>query len=259
VSSDRKRSTVEPVEPHPVMLAYYCKKTQRADFVRNLFNETAHHYDRINRLFSMGSGAWYRRHCLRRAGLQPGMRLLDVAIGTGLVARQAVALCGTGADVIGLDLSESMLAEARRTLDIPLVQGMAEDLPLADASVDFITMGYALRHVADLTATFREFHRVLRPGGTVLLLEISRPTHLMVWHTMCAYLGWIVPLMSRLTGGGASGHTLMRYYWETIDQCVAPEVITQAMASAGFAQVRCDVEFDMFRNYSGRKDRSGFP
>jgi SAM-dependent methyltransferase len=157
VSSDRKRSTVEPVEPHPVMLAYYCKKTQRADFVRNLFNETAHHYDRINRLFSMGSGAWYRRHCLRRAGLQPGMRLLDVAIGTGLVARQAVALCGTGADVIGLDLSESMLAEARRTLDIPLVQGMAEDLPLADASVDFITMGYALRHVADLTATFREW------------------------------------------------------------------------------------------------------
>jgi demethylmenaquinone methyltransferase/2-methoxy-6-polyprenyl-1,4-benzoquinol methylase len=259
VSSDRKRSVAEPVEPHPVMPAYYGKKAQRAGFVRHLFNETAPHYDRINRLFSIGSGAWYRRHCLRRAGLQPGMRLLDVAVGTGLVAREAVGLCGMRADVIGLDLSESMLAQARRSLDVPLIQGMAEDLPLADASVDFITMGYALRHVADLTVTFREFHRVLRPGGTVLLLEISRPTHLMTWHAMSVYLGWVVPMMSRLTGGGASGRTLMRYYWETIDQCVAPEVITQAMTGAGFAQVRCDVEFDMFRNYSGRKDGRGVP
>jgi demethylmenaquinone methyltransferase/2-methoxy-6-polyprenyl-1,4-benzoquinol methylase len=247
------REAPPPIEPHPVMPAYYPEKDRRAGFVRGLFNDTAHHYDRINLLFSMGSGAWYRRHCLARAGLVPGKKMLDVAIGTGLVARQAVALCGDRADVIGLDLSESMLAEARRGLDIPLIQGLAEDLPLADSSVDFITMGYALRHVADLTATFREFHRVLRPGGTVLLLEIGRPTRPMVWRAVSAYLGRVVPLVSRLTGGGAGGQTLMRYYWRTIDQCVAPEVITTAMTSAGFGQVRCDVEFDLFRNYSGRK------
>lgn len=252
-SNGRERDLAEPVQPHPVMHGYYADPESRVGFVRGLFNDTAHHYERINRLFSMGSGAWYRRYRLQRAGLRPGMRMLDVAIGTGLVARQAVALCGGKVEVIGLDLSEAMLAEVRRSLDIPLIQGLAERLPLADGSVDFIAMGYALRHVADLTATFREFRRVLKPGGTVLLLEIGRPTRPLVRGIVGVYLGRVVPLMSRLTGGGASGRTLMRYYWETIDQCVAPDVITQAMTAAGLTSVRCDVEFDVFRNFTGRK------
>jgi demethylmenaquinone methyltransferase/2-methoxy-6-polyprenyl-1,4-benzoquinol methylase len=239
-----------PIEPHPVMPDYYAEKSARAGFVRSLFNDTAHHYDRINGLFSIGSGNWYRRQSLSRAGLAPGHRVLDVAIGTGLVARQAVAITGARGHVIGLDLSEGMLREARRTLDIPLVQGMAESLPLADASVDFVTMGYALRHVSDLTATFREFHRVLRPGGTVLLLEIARPTRPLIRHAFHAYLGGLLPLISRISGGGSSGMRLMRYYWETIDQCVPPETIERAMVEAEFTGVRCDVDFDMFRNYS---------
>src|SRR4051794_18369115 len=196
------RDEPRPIEPHPVMPDYYRDRDDRAGFVRGLFNQTAHHYDRINALFSMGSGNWYRRRSLWRAGLRPGHRVLDVATGTGLVARQAVAICGGRSRVLGLDPSEAMLAEARRTLGIPLIQGLAEDLPLADGSVDFVTMGYALRHVSDLTRAFREFHRVLRPGGTVLLLEISRPTRPAIWRLMNLYLGRVVPLVSRITGGG---------------------------------------------------------
>jgi demethylmenaquinone methyltransferase/2-methoxy-6-polyprenyl-1,4-benzoquinol methylase len=252
---DAEQKTLEraTIEPHPVMADYYGERSARAGFVRSLFNDTAHHYDRINGLFSIGSGNWYRKHSLVRAGLAPGHRVLDVAIGTGLVARQAAAITGPQGLVIGLDLSEGMLREARRTLDIPLVQGTAESLPLADASVDFVTMGYALRHVSDLTATFREFRRVLRPSGTVLLLEIARPTRPMVRHAVHAYLGGLVPLISRVSGGGSDGMRLMRYYWETIDRCVPPETIERAMADAGFTGVRCDVDFDMFRNYSARR------
>jgi demethylmenaquinone methyltransferase/2-methoxy-6-polyprenyl-1,4-benzoquinol methylase len=94
---------------------------------------------------------------------------------------------------------------------------------------------------------------VLRPGGTVLLLEIARPTRPMVRHAVHAYLGGLVPLISRMSGGGSDGMRLMRYYWETIDQCVSPEIIERAMADAGLISVRCDVDFDMFRNYSARR------
>ncbi len=124
-------------------------------FVRGLFNDTAPYYDTVNRIFSLGSGSWYRRRCLRRAGLQPGHTVLDVAVGTGLIAQSALQIVGANGAVIGLDLSEAMLAEAQRKLGIPLIQGTAEALPLADQSVDFVVMGYAIRHIADLQTWLR--------------------------------------------------------------------------------------------------------
>src|ERR1700761_5189492 len=77
-------------------------------FVRGLFNDTAPYYDTVNRLFSLGSGGWYRRRCLLRAGLRPGQTVLDVAIGTGLIAEEALRIVGTEGAVVGLDLSDAM-------------------------------------------------------------------------------------------------------------------------------------------------------
>ena len=82
----------QPLQPHPTLPDYYPDLAQRPAFVRGLFDRTARHYDYINRLLSFGSGGWYRRRALRRVGLRPGMTVLDVAIGTGLVARQALAI-----------------------------------------------------------------------------------------------------------------------------------------------------------------------
>ena len=152
----------------------------------------------------------------------------------------------------GIDLSEGMLAAARRKLDIHLVQGMAEQLPVAADSADFVTMGYALRHVADLVTAFSEFHRVLRRGGTLVLLEIGKPTRALSHALVSGYLGHVVPLLCRLTTGGRT-KTLMDYYWETIESCVPPEIILEAMTRAGFVEPRCDVDFDIFRTYVGRK------
>lgn len=241
------------VEPHPMLSAYYADRGQRPAFVRGLFNETAPYYDRINQLFSLGSGAWYRRHCLRRAGLRPGLRVIDIAAGTGLVAAEAVGITGNKADVIGLDVSEAMLAETRRALDIPLIQGHAERLPLADQSVDFLSMGYALRHISDLVGAFGEFHRVLRRDGTMLLLEISKPSSPLYHKIASFYLGRLVPFVCRWTMGGVGVQTLMRYYWDTIEHCVPPSVIVQAMRDSGFVDIQCDAEFGFFRNYVGRK------
>src|SRR5687768_18543246 len=99
------------------------------------------------------------------------MRVLDIATGTGLVAREALALIGPQGKLVGLDPSAGMLAEAMQ-LDIPLVRAIGEKLPFGDSQFDFVSMGFALRHVADLEGLFSETRRVLKPGGAACILEI---------------------------------------------------------------------------------------
>ncbi|HEV7265587.1 MAG TPA: class I SAM-dependent methyltransferase [Falsiroseomonas sp.] len=237
--------------PHRPLLRYYAAPDERFGFVRDLFNRTAGSYDGINGVLSFGSGAWYRRRSLLRAGLKPGARMLDVAVGTGLVAREAVRLLGRADDVIGLDVSEGMLGVARSSLRMPFVQARAEALPLRDAGLDFISMGYALRHVSDLLLVFGEFRRVLRPGGRLLLLEMGRPEGGLGYTVAKAYLGGIVPALSRFAG--AESRTLMRYYWDTIDACVPAADILRHLREVGFAEVGCETELGIFRAYTARR------
>jgi demethylmenaquinone methyltransferase/2-methoxy-6-polyprenyl-1,4-benzoquinol methylase len=237
--------------PHRPLLSYYAVPEDRSGFVRDLFNRTAGSYDGINRFLSFGSGAWYRRQALVRAGLVPGALLLDVAVGTGLVAREAVRILGRAQDVIGLDLSDGMLAVARKSLPIPLLQARAEALPLRDAAVDFISMGYALRHVSDLHLLFAEFRRVLRPGGRALLLEMGRPQGAVAHAVAKAYLGRLVPALSGIAG--AEPRMLMRYYWDTIEACVPMEEILRCLGEAGFEEVRCETTLGVFRAYTARR------
>jgi demethylmenaquinone methyltransferase/2-methoxy-6-polyprenyl-1,4-benzoquinol methylase len=239
--------------PHPVLQHRYGSAEAREGFVKALFDETAPHYDRIDRIFSLGSGPWYRRRALTQAGLRPGMQLLDVAVGTGLVAREAVRIVGDPTLVTGLDPSDGMLAEARRHLpDVRLLKGRAEEIPLPDASVDFVSMGYALRHVADLGAAFREYRRVLRPGGTVLLLEIAVPERGAARAVARGYMGGVIPALCWLAAPKHRSGELMRYYWETIEACVAAEAILSALRESGFRDVRLATDLGVFRAYSGR-------
>ncbi|MBR0652779.1 class I SAM-dependent methyltransferase [Roseomonas terrae] len=239
--------------PHPPLDQYYRHASDRDDFVRALFDRGAPAYDQVNALCSFGSGARYRRAALQRSGLKPGQRVLDVAIGTGLVAREAVRILGRPQDVIGVDLSAGMLREAGASLPIPLIQARAEAIPLADSSIDLLSMGYALRHVPDLTGTFREFRRVLRPGGSVLLLEIDHPRSRAGGAALRFYLGSVVPAVSRLLGGGQEAQMMMRYFWDTIDACVPPAAIEGALSEAGFTSVSCDVQLGIFRAYRARR------
>lgn len=248
---------MKPLRPHPPLPAWYGAEARRAPWVRGLFDRTARHYDRINGILSLGTGRAYRRRALRWAGIGPGMRVLDVATGTGILAREVMALVGPGGAVIGLDPSTGMLAACRAALGpgMPLLRGEGENLPIADASVDAVTLGYALRHMADLRPLFAEFRRVLRPGGIVLVLEKTRPRH-RLWRA-CAH-GWFglgVPALSRIAAfgrGGDDARALMRYYWDTVEHCVPPETILAALAEAGFAAPRLQRELDLFGAYAAR-------
>jgi demethylmenaquinone methyltransferase / 2-methoxy-6-polyprenyl-1,4-benzoquinol methylase len=223
--------------PHPVLDKYYRRDADRHSFVTALFDGSAGHYDRVCQLISLGSGQWYRRWALGRAGLRPGMTFLDVATGTGLVARAAAQILGDRRAVVGVDPSAGMLREARRRVAGPLAQGRVEALPFADGRFDFVCIGYALRHAADLEVACRECLRILVPGGRLLILEISRsPSRAMRW-LIRSYFTRALPLLMIGRSGGASARMLMRYYWDTIDACVPPDTILAVLASTGFVGV----------------------
>lgn len=237
-SPDPKRSpSPEPVPPHAPLPRYYERDEGRSRYVVELFDRTARYYDTVEALFLNG-GIWYRRFALRRAGLRPGHQVLDVAIGTAAVARGAAQVVGPAGRVVGVDPSAGMLAQARKHFDGPLVRGVAEALPIRSERFDFVTMGIALRHVSDLVAAFREYRRVLKPGGTVWILEGHRPRS--PAGRRAARLAWfrVVPGLTRLFTRSREAQELMEFYWDTVEYCVPPETIVEAMRKAGFESPR---------------------
>ena len=239
------------VPPHPTLTDYYADEGSHQPYLTRIFDETASLYDRISGFMSFGSGAWYRRHALRRAGLVEGMKVLDVAVGTGAVARAAVGIVGRSGCVVGLDPSRGMLAQARKALPSPLIQGIAEELPCRAAAFDFLSMGYALRHVSELRHTFCEFFRVLRPGGTLLILDFARPPSRVGLVMGRFYLNRVVPQIARL-GSGRKAQLLVRYCWDTVENLVSPETILDAVTDCGFRETG-HTRFGVLSEYVARR------
>jgi demethylmenaquinone methyltransferase / 2-methoxy-6-polyprenyl-1,4-benzoquinol methylase len=238
--------------PHATLHEYYQDDAKREAYVQGLFDETAPDYNRIEAVLAFGSGPWYRRQALLRAGLSNGHQVLDVGIGTGLVAREAVKIMGQAGRLTGVDPSPGMMGQ----VDVPgveLVRGYAERLPRPDQSADFLSMGYALRHISDVQAAFVEFHRVLKPGGRLCILEITRPQTAWGTRLLRGYMRAAVPMIARVVG--TQGHTseLWRYYWDTIEACIAPPQVMAALESAGFEQVQRHVELGIFSEFTARK------
>lgn len=240
--------------PHQRLAEYYGDEADRQRFLRKIFDDTAVDYDRIERLMAFGTGPWYRRQALQRAGLGEGMQLLDVGIGTGLLAREALKMIGPSGQIVGVDPSPGMMAQAQLP-SVTFVQGRAEALGRESQSADFVSMGYALRHVGDVDAAFAEFSRVLRPGGKVLVLEISRPQSRFAMFLMKAYMRVVVPVLARLVSRSADTSRLWRYYWDTIDACIAPPQVLDALRRAGFTDVKRHVELGIFSEYTAIKPR----
>jgi demethylmenaquinone methyltransferase/2-methoxy-6-polyprenyl-1,4-benzoquinol methylase len=241
--------------PHAPLPQYYADEVEHERFVRSMFDATAADYDRVERLLAWGTGSWYRRQALRRAGLAPGMQVLDVGTGTGLLAREALALCGPQGSLIGVDPSPGMMAQAQLPRG-SLLEGRAEALPCADSSSDFVCMGYALRHLSDVDRALAEFRRVLRPGGRLLMLEITRPRRAFARWALKRYMRTLVPVAARLVTRHADTATLWRYYWDTIEACIAPDQVLDAMRRAGFAEVDRHLELGIFSEYTARKPAS---
>jgi demethylmenaquinone methyltransferase/2-methoxy-6-polyprenyl-1,4-benzoquinol methylase len=241
------------VPPHKPLNEYYRADDEREGYVMDLFDRTARYYDTVEGLFLNG-GLLYRRLSMKFAGVGPGMKVLDVATGTGAVYRGAARLVGPTGTVVGVDPSAGMLAVSRKSHDGPLVRGFAQALPFASNQFDFVTMGIALRHVPDLHAAFSEYHRVLKPGGQIWILESHVPRS-RVGHALTRFV-WakVIPGLTLLSTGSRDAKLLMDYYWDTVDKCVDPPQIVDVLRAVGFEHARSNLIVPgAFVEYRGRK------
>ncbi|MGZ4200769.1 MAG: class I SAM-dependent methyltransferase [Thermoleophilaceae bacterium] len=162
-----------------------------------LFSGLPRHYDRVAALFSFGQDPRWRRAMVEAVRAAPSDRVLDVATGTGLVARALRRRYGC--TVVGLDQSEQMLERARALVgpEVELVRGEAESLPFADREFDALTFTYLLRYVDDPAACMRELARVVRAGGRVAMLDFYVPRG--IWHPLWVlYTRVGLPALGRL-------------------------------------------------------------
>ena len=242
VPNDQKRDDAVPaveVPPHPALAGYYGTSDSRQGFLNELFNRTAYQYRAIDKVVGFGSGLWHRRRALQAAGLRPGMRVLDVACGPGLTTQCALALAGPTGYVVGLDPSSGMLHEAQKGPCRNFVRGVGEQLPFPDGTFDFLSMGTPFATCPISALAFREYRRVLRPGGIILLLEISRPRSIALLTVSRFYIRTVLGAAFARVTGNQDMRTLMRYWWDTTEHCVAPETILSALRDVGL--VECEL------------------
>jgi demethylmenaquinone methyltransferase/2-methoxy-6-polyprenyl-1,4-benzoquinol methylase len=199
------------------------------DAVRRMFDRIAPVYDAMNRTMTAGLDRRWRR-ITAEAVLHPGDVVLDACCGTGDLA---IAGARAGGHVTGLDFSERMLERAR--LKAPQLEWVSGDLlalPFADESFDAATVGFGVRNVDDLALALGELRRVLRPGGRLGILEITRPRGLLAPFYRLWFDG-VVPLLGKLLPGG-SAYT---YLPASVRRFPAPEELARLIGAAGFGDV----------------------
>ncbi len=206
-----------------------------------LFSGLPARYDRVGAVMSFGEDPRWRRALVDATAPRPGMRILDVATGTGMVA---FALAARGATVVGLDQSEAMLGVARARLQrtpqladrLSFVLGEAEALPFADAEFDALSFTYLLRYVDDPASTLRELARVVRPGGPIGMVEFGVPADPRLRALWRAHTRLGLPLIGRIVS--RDWYEVGRFLGPNIESFHAAHPDLPALwRSAGIAQV----------------------
>jgi demethylmenaquinone methyltransferase/2-methoxy-6-polyprenyl-1,4-benzoquinol methylase len=195
--------------------------------VRGMFDRIAPFYDAMNRVMTAGLDRRWRR-LAAEAVVSSGDRVLDGCCGTGdlaLAAQKAGA-----SEVVGLDFSEEMLVRARRKApDLAWVRGDLLQLPFADGEFDAATVGFGIRNVDDLDAGLRELRRVVKPGGKLAILEITRPRGPFSLFYRLWFDG-LVPLLGKLLPGGSA----YEYLPASVRRFPGPQALAARMEEAGF-------------------------
>lgn len=197
--------------------------------VQAMFDTIAPRYDLVNRVMTFRMDVGWRRRAISALALPPGATVLDLASGTGDLARE---LARRGMFPVGVDLSYGMLAAAPAPFE--RVQGDGSALPFSDASVDGVTCGFALRNFTDLYGTFDELARVLRPGGRIALLEVAEPPNPLLRAGHSIYFGHVVPRV----GGLLSDGDAYRYLPRSVAYLPEPDEMLEALRGSGFTHVQ---------------------
>lgn len=189
--------------------------TDKEKYVYSVFAAIARRYDAMNTLLSFNRDKHWRRFAVARTGLPAGGKALDVCAGTGLLTIELAKAAGPGGRVVGVDFCREMLdvavtniAKTPQRPNIELIEANAMALPFADDTFDCATIGFALRNVPDVPAVLAEMRRVVRPGGTVVSLELAKPGAPVFKQLYYLYFERMLPLIGKL-GVGVDGP----YHW----------------------------------------------
>ncbi|MBM3460246.1 MAG: ubiquinone/menaquinone biosynthesis methyltransferase, partial [Armatimonadetes bacterium] len=227
----------------------------KRDRLVEMFGRIAHEYDRMNSILSMGLHHGWRRIAVRECRLPERPLVLDVAVGTGDFAIEAVGKSGMA---VGVDPCAPMLLEGRAKLGrlglqdrIRLVVGAAEALPVPDNLFDAATIGFALRNVTDIDRTFAEMARAVRPGGRVVALEIAKPQLALLRPLFFLYFYHLSPRVAQLFGGD---HQAYHYLPNSLKEFWTREQLIDSMRRAGLVEVEYrDLSGGMTCIYTGTK------
>jgi len=217
---------------------------EKEEYVRSLFDQIAERYDQMNLVMSAGMWKSWHKAFARYTALQPGMRVLDVACGTGDLSMLAAAQVSPGGSVIGVDFSEGMLAVGRRRVAaspfagmIDLRWGNALALDFPDNSFDGLTMGWAMRNVKDIDRCLAEALRVLKPGGRFVNLDAAQPPSALVRLGFAAWWRLGIPLIDWLVikAGRSAPVRPYKYLSRSLDQHPPVDNLAERFRRAGFA------------------------
>ncbi len=206
-------------------------------YVQELFSALATRYDVMTDLWTLGLHRMWKRQAIELCALRTGERVLDVATGTGDLAFLEAAAVGAEGQVVGVDSCAAMLEVARQRQRGPVdfQEGDATDLRFPDACFDVVTIGFGLRNVADRSQALREFRRVLRPGGRLMVLDFSTPDskalkslHDMLYFRLMPMVGWAV----------AWHRDAHHYTADSIRTWMSRDGLSEAMRDAGFRDAR---------------------
>jgi demethylmenaquinone methyltransferase/2-methoxy-6-polyprenyl-1,4-benzoquinol methylase len=218
------------------------RKEEKAGRVREVFDSVASRYDLMNDLMSGGMHRLWKRFTIELSSVRPGQTVLDIAGGTGDLAAKFSQRVGPDGHVILADINAAMLSVGRDRLidkgalnNISVSQADAQFLPYADNSIDCITIAFGLRNVTDKALALRSMHRVLKPGGRLLVLEFSKPTSPLLSQVYDAYSFSALPFMGKLITNDADSY---RYLAESIRKHPDQETLLDMVEDAGFVDCK---------------------
>lgn len=214
---------------------------EKVDKVAEVFRSVAPRYDLMNDLMSAGLHRYWKHYTVDQARLQPGMVVIDVASGTGDLAKAFAKQVGPSGRVILTDINEAMLTVGRERLtdagiigNVEYVLANAESLPFPDNHADRITIAFGLRNVTDKLAALKSMFRCLKPGGKVMVLEFSHPTSALLSKAYDAYSFNVIPKLGELITKDKASY---RYLVESIRMHPKQDALKALMEEAGFEDV----------------------